>query len=431
MQKKYKLSIFSEFYDYDKHLVVWNKMLGGLYNISDKKATCLKMNKIVFPYFTVDEIFALLKNNIIVPIDLDEQKELQSLRTQSIQDAVSGENLRCLELSISEDCNYRCVYCTFWRTKNISSRKLISKKNAERAVKDFLNITGRQKNTVIYFGTAEPFLNWEVLSYLAPIVHALRQDVSLNAITNGSMVSLDQLRFCKDNKINLGISLDGLPERQKLQRVPKTSSIDSSAVVLQLLETGKEIGYKFNCLSATYRQTGFKKDVDYLIDLCKKYDIPEFDLDFDAHCLGSVDADILANELLYSYKLAREYNINTFGYWLIPYLNITDGRRGIKSFCGNVAGESVCISSRGEFKLCGYERVGLQTYSMLQTHLASMEFQAILKARLLGNNPRCNTCCIKGVCNGQCMLTDIGSKEYDNTCSFYQKITKKLLANHY
>jgi len=373
----------------------------------------------------------LQKANILVSTRTDEVKKLEKKCQHFVKKATSANNLHCLELSVSEHCNYKCVYCTFWRNKKQHEKEYISFDVAERAVRDFLRITRKKKNVLIYFGTAEPLLNWEIIVRTALLAREIRSDVALNLITNGSLITEDKLQFCKKFNINVGISLDGVPERQRAQRIPISKSIDSSKAVLNALELGEKIGFTFNCLSATYRDTGFTNDIDYLISLCQKFGIKEFDLDFDINSLDQINKEILINELLYGYKKTKENSLNIFGYWLIPYINITDLDSEIKSFCGNVVGKSICISSRGNFKLCGYEPTDMVSYSFIKSHLASDKFREICKNHMPKMNQLCDNCPIEGVCGGQCMLTKKGSEVWQQACNFYRDITTRLLLNDF
>lgn len=94
-------------------------------------------------------------------------------------------------------------------------------------------------------------------------------------------------------------------------------------------------------------------------------------------------------------------------------------------------GESVCISSEGNFKLCGYENTSTHKYTSLKKHLSSKEFKAVCKNRMPNKNQLCANCIIEGVCGGQCMLADTASQSWKNTCTFYQKITKALLIDYF
>ncbi|MFA5248194.1 MAG: radical SAM protein [Patescibacteria group bacterium] len=430
MASHFKLSKYVFALKRKNTVILWNSILGGCAVVSLDQYDKICENVIDETDFTGFELAKLEKSNILIDKDSNEESVFAHQRNTVVEEVMKCERLKTLELSVSEQCNYKCVYCTFWRNAGQKKRKYILPEVAKLAVEDFLEISKPQKRVLIYFGTAEPTLNWNVISSIAPLARRIRPDVVLSLITNGSLITKDNLEFCKEYGIKVGISLDGKPETQRRQRVPISNSIDSSAVIKNLLRVGREIDFKFSCLSATYRDVGFKKDIDYLIPLCRENGIKEFDLDFDVNGLNEANMEVVLSELLYGYKKTIEFGLDIFGYWLIPFFNIIKGGTDLKSFCGNVVGESVCVSSDGGFKLCGYETSNIFDYTSLRSHLQSIEFKSICEDRLLGLNPQCNVCMIEGLCNGHCFLINHDSESWTQACHFYQLATKKLLANY-
>ena len=298
-------------------VILWNRMIGGCVTVTFEQFNALSGANIDEEIISVEKVNELKKANILIGKTENELKNLAKQSKDFVVDAINCMKLRCLELSVSEHCNYQCIYCTFWRNKSTIKKKYMSTEVAEKALKDFLNVTCKQKEVVVYFGTAEPLMNWEVIAHISRLAKKLRSDVSLNLITNGSLMTEERLRFCKENKINVGISFDGLPNRQNKQRIPSSGDVNSSEAVLKLLELGNKINFTFSCLSATYSQTGFKPDIEYLVSICQKYGVQEFDLDFDVNHLGKVNTKIIKDELLFGYQKIKDAGLNIFGYWLI------------------------------------------------------------------------------------------------------------------
>lgn len=357
MKRKWKISSFSEkiIAQAQKKVVLWNRVWGGTVCIPMDSFELISSSSPFNQEGLPEDIFSLLvSQNIVVEKSCDE-KRLLAIEKGKLIAEVSSKRLRCLELSVSEECNYHCLYCTFWRQKKRGSQDTkMSERLAKRLIYDFLETTWDVAEPIIYFGTAEPLLNWNVIKKVAVLAPKLHSGVKMSLITNGSMMNEERLRFCKNHRINVGVSLDGRPEIQNKQRVPFSPTTDSSEVILELLKTAKKIGFGLSCVSGTYRSANFIKEVNYLIDLCGKYQIPEVDIDFDVQSIHSADTEKLAEELAYTYKMAKGAGLRMFGYWLVPFENILNSERKLKSFCGNSIGESVCVSSDGNLKLCGY-----------------------------------------------------------------------------
>lgn len=429
MSGVFKISKFVKYFPYKSGILLFNGMFGGFVALSSREFYLLENRPEQLSRRRKTE---LSTNNIFIDDAVDENGFLAKLQEETLTSAVSCKYLQCLELSVSECCNYRCTYCTFWRNRSSASGQgLMSEELAMRAFSDFANLTRNTENPILYFGTGEPILNWKVIASVSRRAHVLRSDIQLNLITNGSLMTEEKLRFCQKYGISVGLSLDGRAETQRRQRIPILKSIDSSQTILDLLETGKKIGVTFSCLSGTYRERDLLEDVKYLIGLCVKYDIPELDIDYDTGGLNeSTDSDSIVKELIGSYMLARRAGLNVFGYWMIPFLNILDTTRCLKHFCGNTAGRSVCIASDGYFKLCGYEPESMSVYTSISDHLSAEPFRELCRRHLPGNNRFCKGCCLEGVCAGQCMLCDPENPNWTLTCDFYKKSTIGLLADN-
>jgi len=426
MRKTFKITQFAERVPVEYGIILFNRMLGGMILLSEDQLLLLDRNP---KCFFGNRRGKLPENNIFIDDDVDEDIRLSELHEETLISATSCGSLQCLELSVSEHCNYQCIYCTFWRHKSNSRRGLMSEELATRALFDFAYITKGVEKPILYFGTGEPILNWRVIVEVGKKAFILHPNIQLNLITNGSLMTEEKLQFCQKYGISVGLSLDGLPETQKRQRLPASKNIDSSQAILDLLELGKRMGVNFSCLSGTYHKRGFLKDVSYLIDLCTRYHIPELDIDYDTGGLSENDnLDLIVGELIQGYKLARKADLNVFGYWMIPFLNILNGKGNLKSFCGNIVGKSVCITSDGNFKLCGYEPQSMSVYTNISDHLFSEPFRELCRNHLPGNNLLCKNCCLEGVCAGQCMLRDPNNPNWALTCEFYRKSTFGLLA---
>jgi uncharacterized protein len=423
--KEYKISSFiEEIPTYDNHVVLYNRMFGGAVCISQPDYDHLKSSSKI----NSDSFLRLLKdNNIIVDNDFNENEYLESQNRKILENASSGKLLNCLELSVSEECNYACIYCKFLRYKDKKSQKIMKKEVALAAIYDFLKITQNVDSPIIYFGTAEPLINWDVIEYTTKFIRKDYSKVKLNLITNGSLMTKKKLEFCKKYNISVGLSIDGRPDTQRYQRRPLLSNTDSHQVIIDILEYCKKIDFKISCLSCTYNQLGFLEDVEYLIHLCNQFDIQEIDIDFDSGILTkNSDVSKLTDELLDAYIKSENSGLYVFGYWLIAFYNIINAEK-IKSFCGNVIGKSVCITTDGSFKLCGYETKSICKYSKIIDHINSASVNNIYKSYLPSNNSNCFGCILEGVCVGQCMLTEPNKPMWVNTCLLYKNATEKLL----
>ena len=119
-------------------------------------------------------------------------------------------------ISINNRCNLNCTYCHFHTPEKA--------KHLEEANMDVYMILDNIKNHIDkynlqvfklgFVGNGEPLLDYDVLhSYIMYINNYLDDGrISAYTITNGTLVTEKMLKFFKTYKINVGFSIDGIPE---------------------------------------------------------------------------------------------------------------------------------------------------------------------------------------------------------------------------
>lgn len=326
------------------------------------------------------------------------------------------ENIQCLELSVCETCNYKCRYCVFWRNKNMS-KSFMSKDFALQVTDEFLNFVGINSDSAIYFGTGEPLLNWEVVKEVVTYVRNKSETIKLNLMTNGSLITNEHVLFFKKYNMGVGLSIDGKRNLQNLNRPSNDSNLDSYDVVISALETAKSLGYSYYSLSSTFNSIGFSDDAYHIIQLCISNNIKEFALDFDTYALDEKNIVSVVNELVSVYNKAINENLSVFGYWLIPYYNEIIKHNKNVSFCGNAIGKSVCISSDGRLKACGYDQKSFDYSFFKLISETDLYLNYLYQHSLLSD--RCLTCSIMHLCKGQCLFSSKNDKFWNINCDFY------------
>ncbi len=335
---------------------------------------------------------------------------------------------RCLELSVSESCNYQCRYCIFWR--NNRRRALMSQELALAVTDKYLDYLEYHAQNIrqplIYFGTGEPLLSWPTINTVSRHVRRRMPSLRLSLITNGSLVTPEILRSAKDLCIDVGLSIDGERKTQNLNRPMQQSGrpIDTYQAVIDALELGRSIDFPFYSLSATYNRPGFTQDALHVLSLCEKYSIREFALDYDISSLTPENYQDVAEELLSLYAIAREKQIGVFGYWLIPYLNQKEGD-GFHCYCGNSAANSICITPDGEIKVCGYDPRSFGMLSDFESILQNPEYRAYLQHYNDGSED-CQGCELYTLCCGQCIFGDRSQEAWQVNCRFMKYLMEKL-----
>lgn len=307
--------------------------------------------------------------------------------------------ITCLELNISEVCNYDCTYCIFHR--NVEEKSIMPVQMAENITRRYLEYIGKEQGH-IYLGAAEPLLNWDAIVAVSNIVRN-HSNIWLSFMTNGSLINEEKLRYIKDNRISVGVSLDGKEETQKTNRPFVDKKGDSYRASLDFLQLADKIGYEVFSISATYNKKDFIDDALYVISLCEKYNIKEFDLDYDINSMALDELDDILNNLIYVYNIAKKKGLNVFGYWLIPIYNMRSAEEH-KCYCENADGYNVCVSSSGKCKICGYDP---HEYGIFES-FEEFGNKQLMEKYTSYNSARkeCKECSSFEYCCGQCIFID-------------------------
>jgi uncharacterized protein len=140
-------------------------------------------------------------------------------------------------LSITKGCNLACDYCY------ASAQTAIDAVPLAVARKVFEAATREQKEVSILFHGGEPFLHFD---YLQKLVQLGRQIASENgshirfrAQTNGVLINRQVVSFIKENRIALGVSIDGYTDAQnsgRLQLGGRSSTARTLAGIELLLD---------------------------------------------------------------------------------------------------------------------------------------------------------------------------------------------------
>ena len=123
---------------------------------------------------------------------------------------------------------------------------------AKIAVDKFINEIIKNKveeaQIIIYGG--EPLTNFDLLQKIIQYIRKVKNDLAVTIITNGTLLREEEILFLKQNRIGIGISLDGpkrINDKNRIFRSGTGSVYDSAVEGIKLLNK-----YDCNyCVSAT------------------------------------------------------------------------------------------------------------------------------------------------------------------------------------
>lgn len=214
------------------------------------------------------------QNEGVFSIDMDEhiEQNLQLLRRQGFLSSKHpkeirhiysdlevyhlNENIAQIVLQVTQQCNFRCSYCTYrasdFQFQRDHSAKRMTIDTALSAVDFFTERCGNQQQVSIGFYGGEPLLEFpliqEVTEYAERKLYA--KDLRFSVTTNASLLTLDIANFLVEHDFAVTISLDGTPETHDRSRRFASNGKGSFSVIRrnleQLREQCPEFKYTFN-----------------------------------------------------------------------------------------------------------------------------------------------------------------------------------------
>lgn len=156
----------------------------------------------------------LLHSGIYVLDDSIDSNALIEL--QSNVESRFGE-IKIVYIILTDVCNLRCSYCA---VKNIADKNHVidtyslSKEKYTKFVMEYVSyaISHNISDPEFIFYGGEPLLNWSALIEIVELINTTANSTitpKYTVVTNGTLLTEDKIIFCKEHKINIGLSVDG------------------------------------------------------------------------------------------------------------------------------------------------------------------------------------------------------------------------------
>lgn len=384
-------------------------------------------------------LIKLVVNGFLVHSREDTREFFFKKVSKRIQSATEGKELRVLDLSVSELCNFRCRYCVHSRAlkldkSRISHTGLMNVGLAKKAVNvflDHLDCCGIE-TWDLHFGSAESLLNFEAIKWVVKYLKKIGrppENISLNS--NFSLLTREMAELFRNMRFRLNTSIDGLPEANNLVRVYKNGS-GTYYDIIRGINLIREVGYYVNGVGITLCDENFDMvDID-IIDWLKNQNVPTVLFDIDFINMVSLDPEGAADKMVNMEIRCREIGIIAEGVWKVPYKNIRDsGTSGVSRFCSSLMGNNLLVAPSGNLYVCSYSATPIGHINEFPGCLKTGAFSEILINSSVANFPECRDCELEGHCLGGCFLTREGGKNQGQKiaqmCAFYKAVTRKLL----
>lgn len=320
--------------------------------------------------------------------------------------------LTTMVLEVAQDCNLRCTYCYAEGGSYGGQARLLDAETARSAARYLVRESGDSKAlTLVLFG-GEPLLNMAAVKAAVEEAKkgasAVGKKLLVSLTTNGTLLDDETIRFLREHKVVVSVSLDGPPDVHDANR-PDPSGRGSYARILPQLRTLLE-----NSPAAVAARVTLTPDqwsrceeiFDHLIGL-------------GFHEVGISPASPITKNLLPTReqeeallqslsamarrfsKAAREGRILPFGNLLELLGRLHTGRTKAVA-CGAGYGY-LAVDSGGEFYLC-HRLAGENDFRVgnLQDGPDPEKIRSCLDHVTAGKDTMCGSCWARTLCAGGC-----------------------------
>lgn len=169
-----------------------------------------------------------------------------SVAPDVFHDSANVHEGHLVELLITEKCNLKCGYCLAGASQSLPHM------SEEVALKAIDLAYGMDHDSITFeFSGGEPFLRYGLMRKLVETIreHPKRagREVFVCLQTNGTLLDDERVRWMAENRIIVGLSLDGNPESHNLSR-PQVNGKESFSKVLKGLDLMRDAGVEFGIL---------------------------------------------------------------------------------------------------------------------------------------------------------------------------------------
>lgn len=383
---------------------IFNSLMMDILYVDDKK-----LNEILDFNVKKEEKEKLLNVGIYVRYAQQDEDALNIVKER--YNKVSGK-VHIMYFVLTSACNLACKYCFIENcTFNNKVEMNMKKETALNAIRKYTEYLKREEiedASVIFYG-GEPIVNWDVIVEVIEYAKAINSSIKFSMVTNATLLSEEKIKYLAENKVEVGISIDGPKSLNDQNRIYRSSSKSVYDEVIKKFPKLKINNCKFG-LSITISKD-FLKQQDKVLEWLKELNVRSvfYNLYHYTHY------EIGWKEY---YKEASNFLIKSYEY--LTNKNIYDGRliRKIDSFfnnefkfsdCGAIGGNQLAVKPNGDVCIChGYLKTDKYVIGNINEHsiddLMSSDEIDFWKKRCTLNNDECLNCESIFICGGGCAI---------------------------
>ena len=355
-----------------------------------------------------NKIIDNLKSNVNFFVDEPfSEKEYYNSVINRIEDDTS---INCITLLLTNDCNFECKYCYIESLLNRDSKNYMSVNLIDK-ISNFL-VRNNIRNGMIVFYGGEPFLNFKFIERITPVLQMISKDFLFSVITNGSLLTEENISFCKINNINICVSLDGMEKSNDKNRIYKNGKGTFKNVVKNL-EMCNKLGARFG-LSITLGADTLSNDFQNFIQNIGAKSVGINTLNVN----GNIDFPSKVRTNLFKKSISFIRHMRTIGIMESKYYKLREMSLLKKNFllrnC-SAYGKQIVITPEGNIGPCQgmwpqFNNNETDLYFQLDLNSSLKDFYrtySVWCSRLTINMEKCWKCPAIAICGGGCARNSI------------------------
>lgn len=338
-------------------------------------------------------------------------------------------NNKCVIL-LTQQCNLQCSYCY---AKTSRSNEIASKENIQLMIDHVFSNRPKSQKIFSFIGGGEPTLNWDLLTWSIEYIrnNQKHENVIVSITTNGTLLTEERIVWLKENKVEVGLSYDILPEIQNSQRSFKSgeSSFDRIDQTIQLLHK-HDLFFRIRATISNEAVELMPKMVEFVRDNYPFITHVQLEPVQDKELNVQSYYDKFIESFMKAYQIGKQSGIDVYNMITLSVETIkTQFCRG--EFCMTPDGNIVaCQRFSSELdSLFSRFRYGKIRNGEIQIEKDSLaEVENLFSKKL----PQCETCFAKYNCAGICtaIRSDLAKEQVEEHCLFTKKLLKQVLLTY-
>ncbi|MBU7010089.1 MAG: radical SAM protein [Theionarchaea archaeon] len=214
-----KPSYYNVFFPFKDQYILFNTLHGSIFVVDAEMKNLLESSKVSSLDDEYIKVFE--EHGIIVDENLNEQDTYKVMYERSKYNTITTS----LHVITTYNCNLACIYC--YEGKGELEHKSMDEKTAHCAIKFIKNLTENEnsKSLGIELFGGEPFLNMPINLLIAKKLHTWCEEnnkyFSVNAITNGTLSSAQNVEALAEYGCSYLVTVDGPKEIHDQRRIYK------------------------------------------------------------------------------------------------------------------------------------------------------------------------------------------------------------------